>query len=101
MQRRCGDKASKPLTNLSRLIGKFFNDKFFALNKYFFLESKRDVNTKEICFRIDKCGAVGESLVHLCMLNGTTLCHEFAKRLINHFPKMLNDLYVSEIYCCY
>ncbi|CAF0937774.1 unnamed protein product, partial [Brachionus calyciflorus] len=81
VSRRIGDKLSKPLTNLTRLI-----------------ESKRDINTKEICFDIYKCGAVGESLLHLCMLNGTTLCHELAKRLIKHFPKMVNDFYLSEVY---
>lgn len=76
---------------------KLFYLKLFGLKKIF-LESKRDVNTKEICFRIDKCGAVGESLLHLCMLNGTTLYHELAKRLIKHFPKMINDFYLSEDY---
>lgn len=56
------------------------------------------MNTKEICFRLDKSGAVGESLLHLCMLNGTVVYHELAKRLIKHFPKMINDIYLSEDY---
>lgn len=64
----------------------------------YYLESKRKINVKEICFQIDKCGAVGESLLHLCMLNGTKLCHELAKILIKHFPKMVNDFYLNEDY---
>lgn len=56
------------------------------------------MNTKELCFRMDKCGAVGESLLHICMLNGTVVCHELAKRLVKHFPKMVNDIYLNEDY---
>ena len=54
--------------------------------------------TKEICFDIDKSGAVGETLLHLCMLNGAPLYIDLAKRLIKHFPKMVNDIYLSEDY---
>ena len=43
-------------------------------------------------------GAVGESLLHLCMLNGSAAVIELAKRLIRHFPKMINDIYLSEDY---
>ena len=59
---------------------------------------KKEQNTKEICFKLDKCGAVGESLLHTCMLVGTPLFIEVAKRLILHFPKMVNDIYLSEDY---
>ena len=54
--------------------------------------------TKYICFDINKTGAVGESLLHICMLNGTSLFKSLAKRLIKHFPKMVNDIYLSEDY---
>ena len=41
---------------------------------------------------------MGESLLHLCMLNGTPMFIELAKRLLLHFPKMINDIYLSEDY---
>jgi len=53
---------------------------------------------KNICFDINKTGAVGESLLHICMLNGTSLFKSLAKRLIKYYPKMINDIYLSEDY---
>ena len=43
-------------------------------------------------------GAVGETLLHLCMLNGSDIHIELAKRLIKFFPKQINDIYLSEDY---
>jgi transient receptor potential cation channel subfamily V protein 5 len=51
--------------------------------------------TKEICWQIEKTGAVGETLLHICMLTGN---FEIAKRLLMHHPKMINDIYLSEDY---
>lgn len=62
------------------------------------LEETNPENFKSHCFRLDAVGAVGESLLHLCMLNGTDLFIELAKRLIMHFPAMINDIYLSEDY---
>lgn len=47
---------------------------------------------------MDKTGAVGESLLHLCMLNGTKMFIKLAKRLLMHFPKMINDIYLGADY---
>ena len=44
---------------------------------------------------IDKVGAVGETLLHLCMLNGVP---DLAKRLLAYYPKMVNDIYLSGDY---
>lgn len=62
------------------------------------LDDKNRERFKAHCFKLDSVGAVGESLLHLCMLNGTAMFIELAKRLIKHFPAMINDIYLSEDY---
>ena len=62
------------------------------------IENKKSMPTKEICFQIDKLGAVGESILHTCMLNGTSVYIELSKRLLMHFPKMVKDFYMGEDY---
>ena len=57
---------------------------------------KRSYNTRELCFDMNQRGSVGETLLHLCLLNGTYFHNELAKRLIYHFPKMVNDIYISD-----
>lgn len=47
-------------------------------------------------FNIYQRGAVGETLLHLCLLNGTYKHNELAKRLLLYFPSMVNDFYLSE-----
>lgn len=74
-----------------------YSSKFFLLTIWIG-DAPKTAETKEVCFNIDKIGAVGETLVHLCLLNGTPLFVELAKRLIKHFPKMVNDIYMSEDY---
>ena len=59
-------------------------------------EKKRMSNTKEVCFDLTKRGSIGETLLHLCFLNGTKIHNELAKLLIKHFPKLTNDVYTSE-----
>jgi transient receptor potential cation channel subfamily V protein 5 len=51
--------------------------------------------TQFTCWQIEKTGAVGESLLHICMLLGH---FEMAKRLLKYFPTMINDIYLSEDY---
>ncbi|CAF0929774.1 unnamed protein product [Brachionus calyciflorus] len=82
VMRRSGDKISKQIPGSN-------------LMKH---SDKKGPKTKRHCFNIDKTGAVGESLLHLCMLNGTPLFIDLAKRLIKIFPKMINDIYLSEDY---
>ena len=57
-----------------------------------------ELTTKEHCWRLDKLGAVGESLLHVCMLMGSPVHIELAKRLLHFFPRLINDIYVSEDY---
>ncbi|XP_003378400.1 ankyrin repeat-containing domain protein [Trichinella spiralis] len=53
---------------------------------------------RELCWDISQRGAMGETLVHICLLNGTHLHNEVAKILIRTFPKLVNDIYLSEEY---
>ncbi|XP_013397110.1 transient receptor potential cation channel subfamily V member 5 [Lingula anatina] len=53
---------------------------------------------KEMCWRLDERGTVGESILHLCLLNATSVHADLAKRLLQVYPKLINDIYVSEEY---
>lgn len=71
---------------------------------------------KEVCWSLQERGAVsnrtisldfgskfrlikvGETVLHLCFLNGTFAAAELAKRLLHHFPKLINDFYTSDEY---
>lgn len=53
---------------------------------------------KLVCWKMDERGAVGESVMHLCLLNATAIHSELAKRLIRFFPKLINDVYESDGY---
>lgn len=56
---------------------------------------KKSLQTKEICWKLDKVGPVGETILHIAMLKGQ---NEIAKKLLNHFPKMVNDIYLGSEY---
>ena len=43
-------------------------------------------------------GAVGETVFHVCFLMGTPIHMHLAKRMLKHFPLLLNDIYLSEEY---
>lgn len=62
------------------------------------------VEWEEICkyrkcgWQIEKLGAVGENILHLCLLNATSVHAELAKRLIRTYPCLINDIYTSDEY---
>jgi transient receptor potential cation channel subfamily V member 5 len=43
-------------------------------------------------------GAVGETILHLCLLHSTALHADLAKRLLNFYPKLINDVYMNDEY---
>jgi transient receptor potential cation channel subfamily V member 5 len=53
---------------------------------------------KELCWNIKERGAVGETILHLCLLNATSLHADLAKRLLRFYPKLINDIYMSDEY---
>lgn len=62
------------------------------------VETKDDVTHKFTGLKIESSGAVGESLLHLCMLNGTDIHIKVAKRLLSIYPCQINDIYMGEDY---
>ncbi|XP_053381357.1 transient receptor potential cation channel subfamily V member 5-like isoform X2 [Mercenaria mercenaria] len=63
-----------------------------------YLHNKPDRKYRELCWKIDELGTVGESALHLCLLNSSAIHANLAKRLLHHFPKLINDIYLSEEY---
>ena len=41
-------------------------------------------------------GEVGENAVHVCFLNGTSTDTDLAKRILMHFPDLINDIYTGD-----
>ncbi|XP_048774111.2 transient receptor potential cation channel subfamily V member 5-like isoform X4 [Ostrea edulis] len=60
-----------------------------------FVEDKK---FRDCCWDIDQRGSVGETVLHLCLLNATAIHADLAKRLIQAFPKMMNDIYLADEY---
>jgi transient receptor potential cation channel subfamily V protein 5 len=53
-------------------------------------------NTKLVCFDLNQRGSIGETLLHLCLINGTHTHNALARRLVTVFPNMVNDVYISD-----
>ncbi|XP_058834961.1 transient receptor potential cation channel subfamily V member 5 [Topomyia yanbarensis] len=53
---------------------------------------------REVCWNIKERGAVGETILHLCLLNATSLHADLAKRLLRFYPKLINDVYMCDEY---
>ncbi|XP_015113210.1 transient receptor potential cation channel subfamily V member 5 [Diachasma alloeum] len=51
-----------------------------------------------VCWNLSDRGAVGETILHLCMLNATALHADLAKRLLRFYPNLINDVYLSDEY---
>ena len=61
-------------------------------------KSGRGSKYREFCWDIHQRGAIGETVLHVCFLQGTTIHNELAKRLVYRFPKLVNDICISEDY---
>lgn len=59
-----------------------------------------DLNKKyrDVCWDLKKRGAVGETCLHLCLLNATSIHADLAKRLLRFYPKLINDIYMGDEY---
>ncbi|KAA0195327.1 hypothetical protein HAZT_HAZT002920 [Hyalella azteca] len=47
---------------------------------------------------LEHVGAVGETVVHLCVLNATSIHNELLKRCLRIYPYMINDVYLADEY---
>ncbi|CAB3220911.1 unnamed protein product [Arctia plantaginis] len=53
---------------------------------------------RELCWDLKERGAVGETILHLCILNASSLLANLAKRLLRFYPKLINDIYMGDEY---
>lgn len=51
-----------------------------------------------MCWNLNDRGAVGETILHLCMLNATAIHADLAKRLLRYYPQLINDIYLNDEY---
>ncbi|XP_015178094.1 PREDICTED: transient receptor potential cation channel subfamily V member 5 isoform X2 [Polistes dominula] len=51
-----------------------------------------------VCWSLSERGAVGETILHLCMLHATAIHADLAKRLLHFYPNLINDIYISDEY---
>ncbi|KAL3870297.1 hypothetical protein ACJMK2_038373 [Sinanodonta woodiana] len=63
-----------------------------------YLHNRPGRKFREVCWDMTQTGTVGESILHLCLLNASAVHADLAKRLLFHFPKLINDIYISEEY---
>lgn len=53
---------------------------------------------RDVCWNLTDRGAVGETILHLCLLNATSIHADLAKRLLRFYPKLVNDIYMCDEY---
>ncbi|XP_021355554.1 transient receptor potential cation channel subfamily V member 5-like isoform X2 [Mizuhopecten yessoensis] len=57
-----------------------------------------DRKFRETCWDLNERGTVGESILHLCLLNASAIHADLSKRLLQAYPKLILDIYTSEEY---
>lgn len=62
------------------------------------LDNFSNLHLKIINLNYQERGAVGETILHLCLLNATSLLANLGKRLLRFYPKLINDIYMSDEY---
>ncbi|KAF8356406.1 ocr-2 [Pristionchus pacificus] len=60
--------------------------------------NKGESKYREIAWKLDDRGSMGETLVGVCLLNGSGIHTKLAIKLMDEFPKLLNDINISEDY---
>uniref|UniRef100_A0A1I7ZQ96 ANK_REP_REGION domain-containing protein n=1 Tax=Steinernema glaseri TaxID=37863 RepID=A0A1I7ZQ96_9BILA len=59
---------------------------------------KNESKYREITWRLEERGTMGENLVGVCLLQGTNVHNKLAIKLIQCYPKLVNDIFLSEEY---
>ncbi|KAL3984588.1 Ankyrin repeats (3 copies) family protein [Acanthocheilonema viteae] len=57
-----------------------------------------DSKYREVVWKLEERGNMGENLVGLCLLQGTATHNHLARHLIKLYPKLVNDIFISENY---
>lgn len=63
-----------------------------------FGNSNREIKYRVIVWDLNERGNMGETLLHLCLLHNTIEHKLLAKQLVLNFPKLANDIFISEEY---
>lgn len=56
------------------------------------------LDCREVCWKLEERGAVGETALHICFLLSTPTHMILAKKLLSMFPKLINDIYTCDRY---
>lgn len=59
---------------------------------------KSEWKYREVTWKLDERGLMGENLVGVCLLQGTAIHNQLAIKLIKAYPKLVNDIFISEDY---
>lgn len=59
---------------------------------------KAEWKYREVTWKLEERGLMGENLVGVCLLQGTAVHNQLAIKLIEAYPKLVNDIFISEDY---
>ena len=58
----------------------------------------KEGNYRSLAWKLEQRGTMGESLVGVCLLQGTQTHNTLAVRLMQKFPTLIKDIFISEDY---
>ncbi|CAJ0939097.1 unnamed protein product, partial [Mesorhabditis belari] len=53
---------------------------------------------RDVCWKLEERGSMGETLLGVCLLQGTAIHNALALKLLNKYPNLINDYNISEDY---
>uniref|UniRef100_A0A914Y437 Uncharacterized protein n=1 Tax=Panagrolaimus superbus TaxID=310955 RepID=A0A914Y437_9BILA len=59
---------------------------------------KGDAKYREIVWKLDDRGRMGENIVGACLMQGSALHNKLAIKILSAYPKLINDIFISEEY---
>ncbi|KJH49702.1 ankyrin repeat protein [Dictyocaulus viviparus] len=59
---------------------------------------QKNCKYRELVWDVEQRGKMGENLLHICLLHNTADMNELAKQIVIRFPKIVNDIFISEDY---
>lgn len=59
---------------------------------------KGDAKYREIAWKYEDRGSMGENLVGCCLMQGSAVHCRLAARIIDKYPSLVNDIFLSEDY---
>ncbi|KAK6744647.1 hypothetical protein RB195_011396 [Necator americanus] len=57
---------------------------------------KGESKYREIVWKLEERGAMGETIIGICLLQGSDLHNKLAMKIMDVFPKLVNDINISE-----